>query len=103
MRAVRPLVLTLLACLLPAASASAATTGPAYEPGVTRPAILVGNNWDGTTDIVDPETYRRLDRVNVIPDIEERKAEIAASPDKQAYFLLIREQVGEGHDQYNDD
>ena len=51
--------------------------GPEPVPGVTRPAILVGNNWDGTTDIVDPDTFERLDRINVIPDKEEREAEIA--------------------------
>jgi hypothetical protein len=43
------------------------------------------------------------DRINVIPDRAEREAEIMLAPDKQAFFLAIRQQVGEGHDQFNDD
>ena len=101
MRAV-PVLAFLLACLLPAV-AQAAETGPSYDPGVTRPVILVGNNWEGTTDVVDPRTFERLDRINVVPDLEERKAEMAFSPDRQGYFIAIRELIGEGHDQYNDD
>ncbi len=60
----------LVLSLVPAAQA--AFEGPPVEKGVTRPVILVGNNWDGTTDIVDPETFERLDRINVVPDREER-------------------------------
>jgi YVTN family beta-propeller protein len=86
-----------------APAGAGATEGPEAEPGVTRPVILVGNNWDGTTDIVDSRTFKRLDRINVVPDLAERMGEIMASPDRIAYFLLIREAVGEGHDQFNDD
>jgi len=96
--------LVLAALLATAPAASAATIlGPAPEPGVTRPAILVGNNWDGTTDVVDPDTYERLDRVNVIPDKEEREGEILLNPVKAGFFLAIRELIGEGNHQYNDD
>ncbi len=80
-----------------------ATTGPQAEPGVTRPAILVGNNWEGTTDIVDPVTFQRLDRINVIPDKEERLAEINFNPATLTFFLAVRNFIGEGHDQFNDD
>ncbi|HYF25981.1 MAG TPA: YncE family protein [Baekduia sp.] len=100
---IRTAALAILATLAPAASASAASSGPDAQPGVTRPAILIGNNWDGTTDIVDPETFRRLDRVNVIPDRAEREAEIAFSPDRLGFYLAIRELIGEGNHQYNDD
>jgi YVTN family beta-propeller protein len=77
--------------------------GPKPKPGVTRPVILVGNNWDGTTDIVDARTFKRLDRINVVPDLPERMGEIVASPDRLGFFLLIRQEIGEGHDQFNDD
>jgi hypothetical protein len=30
---------------------------PAAEPPVTRSVLFVGNNWDGTADIVDPKTF----------------------------------------------
>jgi YVTN family beta-propeller protein len=82
--------------------AAAASQAPPLAPGTQR-AIFVGNNWDGTTDVVDPVTFERLKRINVIPDIEERMAEIMTDPERLGYFLAIRQLVGEGHDQYNDD
>jgi YVTN family beta-propeller protein len=69
----------------------------------TRPVLLVGNNWDGTTDILDVPTYQRLRRVNVIPDHAERMAEKVLTPGGPVALLFIRTQVGEGHDQFNDD
>ncbi len=68
-----------------------------------REVLVVSNNWDGTADFVDPQTFKRLTRLNIIPDKQERLAEIQADPAKQGYFLAIRELVGEGHDQYVDD
>lgn len=82
---------------------AAAESGPVPVPGQTRPVILVGNNWDGTTDILDAHTYERLDRINVVPDLKERTDEINSNPDRAAYFVAIRQEVGEGHDQLNDD
>lgn len=91
--------LALLACAAPAA----ADLGPDAVPGETRSVILAGNNWDGTTDVVDPYTLERLDRIDVVPDRAEREAEIMMQPDRLGFFLAIREEVGEGHDQFNDD
>ncbi|MCW3015783.1 MAG: serine/threonine protein kinase [Solirubrobacterales bacterium] len=68
-----------------------------------RDALFVGNNWDGTIDVVDPDGLRRITRINAIPDIEQRKAEIAANPVRLGYFLLIGQLIGEGHDQFVDD
>jgi DNA-binding beta-propeller fold protein YncE len=65
--------------------------------------LVVGNNWDGTADVVDPTTFERLTRLNIIPDKEQRMAEIQRDPVAFGYFLGIRELVGEGHDQYVDD
>jgi DNA-binding beta-propeller fold protein YncE len=89
--------------LLAGAPVAAADTGPDPVPGETRSVVLVGNNWEGTTDVVDPFTLERLDRVDVIPDRAEREAEIMMAPDRALFFRLIRDQVGEGHNQYNDD
>lgn len=97
------LSLLLLAALALPAVAGAAETHPDPVPGVTRPAILVGNNWEGTTDVIDPETFERLDRINVIPDLEQRKAEMAFQGDRLAFFFAVRNLIGEGHDQFNDD
>src|SRR5687767_1236485 len=65
--------------------------------------MFVGNNWDGTADVVDAHTFERLARINVIPDKEERLAEINRDPERLGYFLAIRELVGEGNDQFVDD
>jgi YVTN family beta-propeller protein len=65
--------------------------------------MFVGNNWDGTADMIDPRTFEHLGRINTIPDREERMAEILTSPDKLAFFLAIRNFVGEGNDQFTDD
>lgn len=69
-----------------------------------RHVMFVGNNWEGTADVVMPRgKFRRLERINIIPDIDERMAEIATDPVRLGYFLAIREAVGEGNDQYVDD
>jgi DNA-binding beta-propeller fold protein YncE len=65
--------------------------------------LFVGNNWDGTADVIGPRTFKRVARLNIIPDRAERMAEIQSSPDDFGYFLGIREAVGEGHDQFVDD
>jgi len=73
------------------------------KPAKTRDVLYVGNNWDGTADVIAPRTFRRLARINIIPDREERMAEIQSDPAAFGYFLGIRQLVGEGHDQFVDD
>jgi YVTN family beta-propeller protein len=81
-----------------------AAAGPAVAAKKkTRPVLVVANNWDGTADVIDPSRYTRLKRLNIIPDLAERMAEIQADPAHLAYFQAIRQLVGEGHDQYVDD
>lgn len=77
-------------------SAEAAPRGPAS-------VMYVGNNWAGTVDVINPKSYNRIKRLNVIEDKEERLAEIRSSPDKLGYYLAIQQLVGEGNDQYVDD
>ena len=86
--------------ILPA-TADAATKKP--KRTTTQDILVVGNNWDGTATIVNPRTFKRIATLNIIPDKDERLAEIQANPDRQGYFLAIRELVGEGHDQFVDD
>jgi hypothetical protein len=84
------------------------TVEPADEamPAATR-VVFVGNNWDGTVDIVrfDPAAgaFTFLHKINVIPDLEERMEEILMDPVRLAFFLAIRMAIGEGHDQFVDD
>jgi DNA-binding beta-propeller fold protein YncE len=69
----------------------------------TRDVLVVSNNWAGTADLVDPRGFKRLKRINVIPDRRTRVAEIEADSTAKFYFDSIRELVGEGHNQYVDD
>ncbi|MPY80518.1 MAG: PQQ-binding-like beta-propeller repeat protein [Actinophytocola sp.] len=84
-----------------AALGSAPASGSA--PADTQPVIFVGNNWDGTVQVIEPGSYDVLGQINAIPDIEERMAEIYTNPVRLAYFLAIRMGPGEGNDQYVDD
>ena len=84
------------------AALAAGPEGPPERPD-THQVMFVGNNWDGTADIVDARTFQRLGRINTIPDREERTQEILANPAKAGFFLAIRQQVGEGNDQFTDD
>jgi DNA-binding beta-propeller fold protein YncE len=95
----RVIVLTAAAAVavIPAADASA------RKRPLTRDVLYVGNNWDGTADVIQPRRFRRLARLNIIPDIDQRMAEIRSDPERLAYFLAIRQAVGEGHDQFVDD
>ena len=87
----------MLACVV----AALAPAAPAAAQ--TRDVLYVGNNWDGTADVIDPERFVRVARIDIVPDLEQRMAEIQADPAAYAYFLGVRQLVGEGHDQYVDD
>jgi DNA-binding beta-propeller fold protein YncE len=82
-------------CALPGAALAA--------PKGQRDVLVVSNNWAGTADLVDPHTFKRLKRLNVVPDRAERIAEIQADPAHKPLYDFIRENIGEGHDQYVDD
>lgn len=102
--AVAALVAVAAATLVAApASAEEDSGSPERRGDDVRRAVFVGNNWDGTADILDPATFERLGRIDVVPDKAERIQEIATNPYRFAYFLAIRALIGEGHDQYVDD
>ncbi|HET6857837.1 MAG TPA: YncE family protein [Streptomyces sp.] len=89
------------------ATATPAPTGPdtpRQSAADLREVMFVGNNWDGTADVIRPSgDLARIGRVNVVPDKDQRLAEIYLNPVKLAYFLGIRQGPGEGHDQLVDD
>ncbi|MFC5056284.1 YncE family protein [Saccharothrix xinjiangensis] len=81
-------------------------TGSAAPAGAAqlREVMFVGNNWDGTADVIaSTGDFGRIGRVNIIPDREERLREIYLNPIKLIFFLGIRHGPGEGHDQFVDD
>ncbi|MFD6634678.1 YncE family protein [Micromonospora chalcea] len=77
---------------------------PAAAAVALQEVMFVGNNWDGTADVIRSRgDYAKLGRINVIPDRAARLREIYLNPIKLAYFLGIRQGPGEGHDQFVDD
>jgi hypothetical protein len=91
----------------------ASSKAPAAKPKAptTTPVVFVGNNWEGTADVLrwtpptrsKPARFTRIARLNIIPDHAQRMQEILTDPVRLAYFLAIRQFVGEGNDQFVDD
>ncbi|WP_284748396.1 YncE family protein [Amycolatopsis sp. RTGN1] len=84
------------------------TTGAAVPaagaPAALREVMFVGNNWEGTADVIQSRgSFAKIGRVNIIPDKDDRLREIYLNPIKLAFFLGIRSGPGEGHDQFVDD
>ncbi len=89
-------------------AALGAVPGIAVAEGVkgqkgTEETLLVGNNWDGTADVVDPVGFKRITRINIVPDLAIRRAEIMSDPVDTGFYLGIRQLIGEGNDQLVDD
>ena len=92
------------AALALAVGGSATTATAQSSPLALREVMFVGNNWDGTADVISSTgDLARIGRINVVPDREQRIAEINADPIRWVYFQAIRNGVGEGHDQLVDD
>ncbi|WP_435612335.1 YncE family protein [Streptomyces sp. bgisy159] len=93
-----------LTAAVPATSAGAASDSGAGSAGGLREVMFVGNNWDGTADVIKSSgDFARIGRIDVVPDKDARMAEINANPIRWIYFMAIRNSVGEGHDQFVDD
>ncbi|MEV4560434.1 YncE family protein [Kitasatospora sp. NPDC049285] len=107
-RRLRPLLglAAALSLALPSAASAAASaaSGPQQAAPSLREVMFVGNNWDGTADVITSRgDLARIGRINVIPDKDQRLAEIYLNPVKLGYFLGVRLGPGEGHDQFVDD
>jgi DNA-binding beta-propeller fold protein YncE len=92
--------------LLAALSAGAVVDAPAADAADsadTRDVLVASNNWEGTADFIDPQSFQRLMRLNIVPDRDQRMAEIAADPVALGYYALVQQEIGEGHDQLVDD
>ncbi|MFI6567351.1 YncE family protein [Streptomyces sp. NPDC050534] len=98
------LVLTVTAPATAATATATATATDSASATALREVMFVGNNWDGTADVIKSSgDFAKVGRLNVVPDKDQRMAEINADPVKWIYFMAIRNGVGEGHDQFVDD
>jgi hypothetical protein len=60
-----------------------ASVGVTAAPTVgTQDVLYVGNNWDGTADVIDVRSFTRLARINIIPDTTDGSStcRVPASP-----------------------
>ncbi|WP_344051605.1 YncE family protein [Streptomyces thermoalcalitolerans] len=95
---------SMAAALALAVAAPTTATAAPQDPAGLREVLFVGNNWDGTADVLKSSgDFAKIGRINVIPDKKQRMAEINADPIRWIYFQVIRNSVGEGHDQFVDD
>ena len=89
--------------IAPVASAPAPSTVLSPDEASLRDAVVVGSNWDGTAEVFDPESYEIIARYNLVPDLDQRFAEINDSWRRRIEVRFIRHVVGEGNDQLVDD
>ncbi|MBV1936152.1 YncE family protein [Streptomyces sp. BV286] len=95
---------SIAAALVLTVTAPATATGASPAAADLREVMFVGNNWDGTADVIKSSgDFAKVGRINVIPDKDQRMAEINADPIRWIAFMTIRNSVGEGHDQFVDD
>ena len=84
--------------------AAPATAATADSSGALREVLFVGNNWDGTADVIKSTgDFAKIGEIDIVPDKAARLAEINADPIKWIYYTSIHNEVGQGHDQYVDD
>jgi DNA-binding beta-propeller fold protein YncE len=84
--------------------AAPATAATAASSAALREVLFVGNNWDGTADVIKSTgDFAKIGEINIVPDKAARLAEINADPIKWIYYTSIHNEVGQGHDQYVDD
>jgi hypothetical protein len=87
-----------------AQSAVPATPSSLATPTALRDVMFVGNNWAGTASIIDADTRVVLKSgINLVPDKSQELLDIYSNPTRLAYYLLIQQGPGEGHDQLVDD
>ncbi|WP_028662009.1 YncE family protein [Saccharomonospora saliphila] len=88
-------------CAVAAAAVVTLALVPAARAATERDVMFVGNNWDGTVDLLDATTLEKYQRIDVVPDLDERVDDMRL--DQRIAMLVIRETAGEGHDQLVDD
>lgn len=77
--------------------------GSSIAHAAPKPVVFVGNNWDGTVNVFDAQTYSKIGLINVVPDKAQRMTELLLNPVKLVAFQAVRNLIGEGNDQLVDD
>ena len=66
-----------------------------------RTVLMVGNNWDGTIDVVNPRTFERIDRLDLAKDY--RNCVESTPPGQAPACTVNNEFASEGNPQLVDD
>jgi YVTN family beta-propeller protein len=90
---------TTLTMLTVATLSAGPLSGTASAQDARRELVLVGNNDAGTVSFIDAVTFVRLFDVDIIPDLQQRLAEM--TPVERVEYELVRAQMG--GDKYVDD
>jgi hypothetical protein len=75
----------------------------ARDRGSARARHVRRQHGEGTADVVVAPTVEVIKRIHIVSDRDERMREIMTSPPKLAFYLAIRQAIGEGHVQLVDD
>ena len=99
-------VLAAAAAFVLAQATGGGAPDPAFGAGAgwgkdKETVLLVGNNWDGTVDVINPRTFERIDRLNLAEDYE--NCVESAPPDQVAACTINNEFASEGNPQLVDD
>ncbi|EID53411.1 YncE family protein [Saccharomonospora xinjiangensis] len=84
-----------------AMTATVFTPSPTAHAAPMSDVMFVGNNWDGTVDLVDARTFEKYQRIDVAADFDERVLQMRI--DQRIAMAVVRDSAGEGHDQLVDD
>ncbi len=76
------------------------SAGQAATPD-KRTVLMVGNNWDGTVDVVNPRTFERIDRLDLAKDY--RNCVESTPPGQAPACTVNNEFASEGNPQLVDD
>jgi YVTN family beta-propeller protein len=80
------------------------TPGAAHAGSKKTEVIFAGSNWEGTVEVLHKrKPFERIAQLSVIPDLDQRLAEMLLDPVRLGYFAAIALLIGEGNNQYVDD
>lgn len=72
---------TLLSMTVMVSPLTVAATTTVPKPPNSQQVFFVGNNWDGTVTVINPEkNYQTVGVINMVPDKKERLTEIYLNP-----------------------